>query len=206
MSPEYLLTVLIVCLAPGIGVIYTLSAALGGGLRAGVWASVGCTLATFLHLAVALAGLAAILHTSALLFQTLKFAGVAYLLWMAWTTLRGTGALAVSPEGRAQELRPGRLVWRGVALNILNPKLPMFFLAFLPQFMAPESLTPTRDLVVLGAGFIGMTLAVMLLYALAAGLMRRAVVENERAMTWLRRAFAASFAALGLRLAMERAA
>ncbi|MGR3453840.1 LysE family translocator [Pseudooceanicola sp.] len=206
MSPEYLLTVLIVCLAPGIGVIYTLSAALGGGLRAGIWASVGCTLATCLHLAVALAGLAAILHTSALLFQTLKFAGVAYLMWMAWTTLRGTGALAVSPEGRARELRPGRLVWRGVALNILNPKLPMFFLAFLPQFMTPDSLTPTRDLVLLGVGFIGMTLAVMLLYALAAGLMRRAVVENARAMAWLRRAFAASFAALGLRLALERAA
>lgn len=206
MSPEYLLTVLIVCLAPGIGVIYTLSAALGGGLRAGIWASVGCTLATCLHLAVALAGLAAILHTSALLFQTLKFAGVAYLMWMAWTTLRGTGALAVSPEGRARELRPGRLVWRGVALNILNPKLPMFFLAFLPQFMAAGSPTPTRDLLVLGAGFIAMTLAVMLLYALAAGLMRRAVVENARAMAWLRRAFAASFAALGLRLALERAA
>lgn len=205
MSPEYLLTVLIVCLAPGIGVIYTLSTSLGGGLRAGVWAAVGCTLATCLHLAVALAGLAAILHTSALLFQVVKFAGVAYLMWMAWTTLRGTGALAISPEARARDLAPGRLVWRGVALNILNPKLPMFFLAFLPQFMAPDTATPTRDLVVLGAGFVGMTLAVMLLYALAAGAMRRAVVENERAMAWLRRVFAASFAALGLRLALERA-
>ncbi|WP_375688367.1 LysE family translocator [Pseudooceanicola sp. LIPI14-2-Ac024] len=205
MSPEYLLTVLIVCLAPGIGVVYTLSMSIGGGLRAGIWAAIGCTLATVVHLAVALLGLAAILHTSAVLFQAIKFAGVAYLLWMAWTTLRGTGALAITPEARARTLTPARLMGRAIALNLLNPKLPMFFLAFLPQFMPAGSLTPTRDLLTLGAGFVAMTFAVMLLYALAAGLMRRAVVESETAMTWLRRVFAASFAALGLRLALERA-
>lgn len=204
MTPEYLITVLIVCIAPGLGVVYTLSSAIGGGLRAGAWAALGCTLATCVHLAVALAGLAAVLHASAVLFQTIRFAGVAYLLWMAWTTLRGSGALVVEPDGRARSQSATRLVWRGIALNLLNPKLPMFFLAFLPQFVAAETATPTRDLIALGAVFVAVTGIVMLGYALAAGTLRRRVVESARAMTWLRRAFAASFAGLGAKLALER--
>ena len=95
LTPEFLLTAFIVCITPGIGVVYTLSVTLGGGLRAGVWATIGCTLATVLHMIVAMAGLAAVLHTSALLFQTIKYAGVAYLLWMAWAVLQSTGSLAV---------------------------------------------------------------------------------------------------------------
>lgn len=203
MSPEFLLANLIVCLAPGLGVIYTLSVSLGSGLRAGAWAALGCTLATVFHLGVALAGLAAVLHTSALLFQAIKLAGAAYLLWMAWTTLSGTGALAISPEPRAAS--PLRIVRRGVLLNLLNPKLPLFFLAFLPQFLPAASATPDRDLIALGLVFVATTAAVMLTYALAAGTMRRYLVESERAMAWLRRIFAAGFAALGLRLALERA-
>lgn len=205
MSYEYFVANLIVCLAPGLGVIYTLSTSLGSGFRAGLWAALGCTLATVVHLAVALAGLAAVLHTSALLFQTIKFAGVAYLLWMAWTTLRGSGALSVDPDTRARNASPLRIVWRGVLLNILNPKLPLFFLAFLPQFLPATTTNPTRDLLILGAVFVATTGGVMLAYALAAGTMRHYIVESERAMRWLRRVFAASFAALGLRLAMERA-
>lgn len=205
MSYEFLIANLIVCIAPGLGVIYTLSTSLGSGLRAGLWAALGCTLATIVHLAVALAGLAAVLHTSALLFQSIKFAGAAYLLWMAWTTLRGTGTMAVDPDTRARNRAPLRIVWRGILLNILNPKLPLFFLAFLPQFLPANSTQPTRDLLILGAVFVATTGAVMLTYATAAGTMRRYIVESDRAMTWLRRVFAASFAALGLRLAAERA-
>ncbi|WP_136636294.1 LysE family translocator [Pseudooceanicola onchidii] len=205
MSYEYFIANLIVCIAPGLGVIYTLSTSLGSGLRAGLWAALGCTLATVVHLAVALAGLAAVLHTSAVLFQTIKFAGAAYLLWMAWTTLRATGTLAVDPDTRARADRPWRIVRRGVLLNLLNPKLPLFFLAFLPQFLPAGTPDPTRDLMLLGAVFVATTGGVMMTYALAAGTMRRYIVGSERAMTWLRRIFAASFAALGLRLAAERA-
>ena len=202
MTPEYLLTVFIVCVAPGIGVVYTLSMTLGGGMRAGLPAVIGCTLATAVHLALALAGLAAVLHVSALLFQTLKWAGVAYLLWMAWGALKGAGALAVEasePPGA------GRIVWRGILLNLLNPKLPLFFLAFLPQFIPAGTAGPTLLLVQLGLGFVAMTFVVFLLYALLAGTMRARLLASARAMAWLRRAFAASFAALGLRLALERA-
>ena len=200
MTPEFLLTAFIVCVSPGIGVVYTLSMTLGGGLRAGMLAAIGCTLVTALHLAVAMAGLAALLHTSAVLFQTVKFAGVAFLLWMAWATLKGRGGMDI----RAAE--PGsaaRIVWRGILLNLLNPKLPLFFVAFLPQFVPADG--GARLLIELGLGFTAMTFVTFAAYALAAGFARQAILGNATVMPWLRRAFAASFAALGARLAMERA-
>lgn len=203
MSLEFLFTAFIVCLMPGIGVIYTLSVTLGSGLRAGAFAVLGCTLATVVHLGVAMAGLAAILHTSALLFQAVKYAGVAFLLWMAWGTLRGQGALVVTPE-KAQ-IPTGRLVFRGIMLNILNPKLPLFFLAFLPQFIPAGTADAGRQLVELGFGFVAMTAAVFAGYVALAGVLRNAVLARPRVMAWMRRTFAASFALLGLKLALERA-
>ncbi len=201
MSPEFLLTAFIVCVTPGIGVVYTLSTTLGGGFRAGVWATVGCTIATVLHLIVALAGLAAILHTSALLFQTVKFAGVAYLLWMAWAVLQSTGSLAIEAAARTPATR---IIWRGIVLNILNPKLPLFFIAFLPQFL-PANSTGLRPMVELGLGFTGVTALTFLLYAAIAASGRRTILGNPNVLVWMRRAFAASFAALGAKLAFERA-
>ncbi|SDE14496.1 Threonine/homoserine/homoserine lactone efflux protein [Paracoccus isoporae] len=200
MSWDYLLTAFIVCVAPGIGVVYTLSATLGGGLRAGFWAALGCTIATVLHMVVALAGLAAILHSSAVLFQLIKFAGVAYLMWMAWAVLKDRGGLSVRP---AQPAAASELVRRGVLLNMLNPKLPLFFMAFIPQFMPAGAGTPM--LIQLGAGFTATTFAVFMGYVLLAATGRQRVLASETAMSWMRRVFAASFAALGLKLATERA-
>ena len=200
MSPEFLFTAFIVCLVPGIGVVYTLSSTLGQGFRAGVWASLGCTIATLVHLAVALGGLAAVLHTSALLFQTIKYAGVAYLLWMAWGTLRGTGGLALeaaAPQSVAQ------LVWRGIVLNLLNPKLPLFFVAFLPQFMAVND--GPFVMAELGVVFAVLTFLTFIGYTALAASGRQAILSRPAVMAWMRRAFAASFAALGVRLAFERA-
>jgi len=200
MSWDYLLTALVVCVSPGIGVVYTLSMALGGGLRAGFWAALGCTMATVLHMLVAMAGLAALLHASALLFQAVKFAGAAYLLWMAWSVLRDRAGMSVAP---AVPMPASRIVRRAVVLNLLNPKLPLFFMAFLPQFMPADS--GAALMAELGAGFSAVTFLTFLGYAgLAAG-GRDALLASGRVMRWLRRAFAASFAALGLRLAMERA-
>ncbi|HRK43530.1 MAG TPA: LysE family translocator [Gemmobacter sp.] len=202
MTPEFLLTAFIVCVTPGIGVVYTLSMTLGGGLRAGIWAALGCTLATILHMAVALAGLAALLLTSALLFQTVKYAGVAYLLWMAWAVLQDKGSLSITPAAPAPA---SRIMARGVLLNILNPKLPLFFVAFLPQFLPAEG-ARLAQMAELGAAFSAVTLLTFLLYAALAASGRQRLLASDRLMHWLRRAFAASFAALGLRLAMERAA
>lgn len=198
MSFEYLLTAFIICLSPGIGVVYTLSSAMGGGFKAGFWASVGCTIATVLHLAIAMAGLAAILHASAVLFQTIKFAGVAYLLWIAWAVLSDRGGLSIRPSAPKSA---GKLVRSGILLNILNPKLPLFFVAFIPQFVPAGS--PVGLLVELGLSFTAMTFFVFLGYAAVAATGRQYLLQSETAMNWLRRAFAASFAALGLKLATE---
>jgi threonine/homoserine/homoserine lactone efflux protein len=202
MSWEFLLTAFIVCVSPGIGVVYTLSTTLGGGLRAGLLASVGCTIVTAMHLIAAMAGLAAILLTSALLFQTVKWAGVAYLLWMAWGVLKGRGGLDIAPAPPASA---GRIIWRGILLNLLNPKLPLFFVAFLPQFVAPDAADAAWQLFELGLGFVAMTFVTFVLYAIAADRARAALTGDPRVLIWLRRLFAASFAGLGARLAMERA-
>ncbi|MBO0140386.1 LysE family translocator [Agrobacterium sp. Ap1] len=198
MTFEYLVTAFIICLSPGIGVIYTLSSTLGGGLKAGFWAAIGCTIATVIHLVVAMAGLAAILHTSAVLFQAIKFAGVAYLLWMAWAVLKGRGGLSVRPT---EPKSPLQLIRSGILLNILNPKLPLFFVAFIPQFVPAGS--PVGLLIELGLGFTAMTFIVFIGYAVIAATGRQYLLQSETAMNWMRRAFAASFAALGLKLATE---
>ncbi|MFV0408887.1 MAG: LysE family translocator [Paracoccus sp. (in: a-proteobacteria)] len=199
MSWDYLLTAFIVCLAPGIGVVYTLSATLGGGFRAGFWAALGCTIATVFHMIVAMAGLAAVLHSSAVLFQAVKFAGVAYLLWMAWAVLKDRGGLSVRP---VEPETPLRLVRRGILLNILNPKLPLFFMAFIPQFMPEGAGLPM--LIELGFGFTAMTFAVFMGYVVLALSGRERVLSSEAAMNWMRRTFAVSFALLGLKLATEK--
>lgn len=202
MSIEFLLTSLIVCVLPGIGVIYTLSITLGSGLRAGLWATVGCTLVTALHLAFAMLGLAAILHASAVLFQAVKWIGVAFLLWMAWGTLTSGGIQEILPERRLGAFRIAR---RGFLLNLFNPKLPIFFAAFLPQFVPLGDPQGTLILFQLGLVFVLMTAGVFTLYALFAAHLRNAILNSPRAIAWLRRVFAASFGALAGRLALERA-
>jgi threonine/homoserine/homoserine lactone efflux protein len=192
MSPEFLLTSLIVVASPGTGVLYTLAAALSRGSRAGVLAAFASTLGIVPHIAAALLGLAAILHTSALLFQTVKYLGVAYLLYMAWQALRERGALKVDDKVDARS---------GILINILNPKLSIFFLAFLPQFIAADEAAPLRQMLLLSVIFMLMTFAVFAVYALLAAAVRDQVVTRPRVMTWLRRTFAAAFAALGARLA-----
>ena len=98
MSIEFLITSLIVVATPGTGVLYTLAAGLSRGMRASIVAAFGCTLGIIPHMAAAILGLAALLHASALAFQTLKYLGVVYLLYMAWNTLREQGALTVETD------------------------------------------------------------------------------------------------------------
>lgn len=203
ISVQFLLTALVVVLAPGTGVVYTLAIALGQGRRAAGFAAFGCTLGILPHLGAAIFGLAAILHASALLFQIVKFAGVAYLLWLAWGMLRAGGALSVSAERRAE---PGwRVARRGALINILNPKLSIFFLALLPPFLSGAPGAATAEMLTLGAVFMAMTFVIFALYGVFAAAARDRVLSSRRAMRWLNRGFAGFFALLGARLAMERA-
>lgn len=200
---QFLLTAFVVVIAPGTGVIYTLAIGLGQGRRAAMIAALGCTLGIVPHLGAAALGLAAVLHASAVLFQIVKFAGVAYLLYLAWQALKSGGALAVDAERKSEA--GWRTARRGLLINVLNPKLSIFFLALLPPFLSGAPEAATLEMVTLGAVFMGLTFVVFCLYGAFAAAARDMLLGSERAMRWLNRGFAAIFAALAGRLALERA-
>lgn len=200
MSPEFLLTSLIVVASPGTGVLVTLAAGLSRGVRAAIVAAFGCTLGIVPHMLAAITGLAALLHASALAFQIIKYAGVAYLLYMAWKTLQEHGALQVEAEGRSRS--NGQVIWSAVLVNALNPKLSIFFFAFLPQFVGAAEIHPVERMLELSLVFMVMTFFVFVLYGVFAASVRRHVTSRPRVLAWMRRVFAAAFLALGARLAL----
>lgn len=200
MSIEFLLTSLVVVLLPGTGVIYTLAVGLGQGMRSSVIAALGCTLGIVWHIVASIAGLAALMHTSALAFQILKYLGVLYLFYMAWSILRDGSALDVSPErSRTPALR---IIRNGILLNFFNPKLTLFFFAFLPQFVPAETANPTPILLGLALTFMVMTFVVFVGYGACAAYAREYVISRPSVMLWLKRSFAGAFGLLGLRLAL----
>ena len=196
---EFLTTSLIVVLIPGTGVIFTVSTGIIQGRKASVFAAIGCTAGIVPHLLATVLGLAAVLHTSAVAFQALKFAGVAYLLYIAYATWRDKAAFAIDSNSSASSALA--LMTRAFLLNIFNPKLTIFFLAFLPQFVEPGAASPLAQLLVLSGVFMVMTFAVFVVYGFLAHSFRKAVIESPRVQAWLRRSFAAAFVGLGVNLA-----
>jgi len=200
VSIDFLVTSLIVVVSPGTGVLYTLAAGLSRGSRASVVAAFGCTLGIVPHMAAAIMGLAALLHTSALAFQTLKYLGVAYLLYMAWNVLRERGALRVEKEvGTRSAIQ---VITSAILINVLNPKLSIFFFAFLPQFVSVNESGPLSRMFELSAVFMLLTFVVFVGYGLFAASIRNHVVSRPRVLTWMRRTFAGAFVALGAKLAL----
>jgi threonine/homoserine/homoserine lactone efflux protein len=200
MTIEFLVTSLIVIVSPGTGVLYTLAAGLSRGARASVVAAFGCTLGIVPHMAAAILGLAALLHTSALAFQTFKWLGVAYLLYMAYAAWRERGALRVEQAIGARSAL--KVTIEGILINILNPKLSIFFFAFLPQFVSGDEAHPLAHMALLSALFMALTFVVFVGYGLFAAAIREHVISRPRVLLWMRRTFAAAFVALGARLAL----
>jgi len=198
---EFLITSLIVVVIPGTGVVYTVSTGLSHGRRASVYAALGCTAGILPHLLATVVGLAAVMHASALAFQLLKYAGVAYLFYLAVATWRDRSAFAL--DGGVAKASAAGVVVKAFLLNILNPKLTIFFLAFLPQFVDPHAAQPLAHLLILSAVFMAMTFIVFVIYGFLAHAFRRHVIGSARVQRALRRGFAAVFAALGTRLAMS---
>ena len=199
MSWEFLVTALIVVVSPGTGVLYTLATGLARGGKASIVAAFGCTLGIVPHMAAAILGLAALLHTSALAFQTFKYLGVAYLLYMAWMTLKEHGPLKVEKEvGRRSA---GQVIVSAILINILNPKLSIFFLAFLPQFVSADEANPLLRMSALSGVFMALTFVVFVGYGLFAASIRNHVISRPKVLVWMRRTFAGAFVALGAKLA-----
>jgi threonine/homoserine/homoserine lactone efflux protein len=201
VSVEFLVTSFIIIVSPGTGVLYTLAIGLSRGSRASVVAAFGCTLGIVPHMAAAILGLAALLHTSALAFQTFKYVGVAYLLYMAWQALRERGSLKVEKEVGARSA--AQLTVTAILINILNPKLSIFFLAFLPQFISVDESHPLSRMLILSGVFMLMTFVVFVGYGLFAASIRDRIISRPRVLTWMRRTFAAAFVALGAKLAFS---
>jgi threonine/homoserine/homoserine lactone efflux protein len=200
VSIAFLVTTLIVVVTPGAGVVFTLSAGLSRGGRAGVIAAVGCTLGIIPHMVATITGLAALLNASALAFQVVKYLGVAYLLYMAWATVRNRAAIVVARETAAPSA--ATVIGSAVLVNLLNPKLTVFFVAFLPQFVSADGPDALPQMVALNGVFMLLTFVVFAGYGVLAAAVRDHVIARPRVMTWLRRVFAGSFVGLGVNLAL----
>ena len=199
MSIEFLRTALIIVASPGTGAIYTIASGLGRGGRAGVLAAFASTLGIVPHLLAAMLGIAAVLHASPLAYDLVRYGGVAYLLYMAWQTLRQNGTLRVEASG---ESSVRKVLVEGILINLLNPKLSIFFVAFLPQFISPTDTAPLLTMAGLSSVFMAMTFVVFAAYGLFAAAMRDRIISRPAVMTWMRRTFAAAFVLLGLKLAL----
>jgi len=211
ISAEFLTTALVVVLMPGTGVIYTLSTGVFRGAWASMAAAFGCTLGIIPHLLASLLGLAALLHASAIAFQSVKILGIAYLLYLAWSLWRETGSFALqkpnstdlstASKGRvARQL--GAIALRGILINVLNPKLSLFFLAFLPQFIPASAADVITRMSLLGVIFMALTLVVFMGYGVAANAVRSYVLSSKRATCWTRRLFAGAFTGFAIKLAL----
>jgi len=201
MSIEFLITALIIVATPGVGALYTISAGLRRGGRASILAAFASTVGIVPHLLAAITGVAAILHSSAVAYEALRWLGVAYLLYMAWQTLRERGSLQLDQGSNAEGWR---VILEGVLLNLLNPKLSIFFFAFLPQFVPATDPAPLPKMLLLSGVFMAMTFVIFAIYGLFAAAMRDHVIGKPRVLSWMRRSFAAAFVALGARLALSR--
>ncbi|NIG20285.1 LysE family translocator [Pantoea sp. Al-1710] len=194
---EFYVTTLVVVMSPGPGAMLTITSGLNRGMRVSFITALGGTLGIVPHLLAALLGLAVIFYTSDYAFNMLKLIGVGYLLYMAWMALRERTSLTTEVEIKKSALR---IINHALLLNLFNPKLSLFFLAFLPQFIASESSTPTQDMLVLSAIFMLLTLFIFMLYGAFAALMRRRVLEKPRVLCFMNRIFALSFVCLGIKL------
>jgi threonine/homoserine/homoserine lactone efflux protein len=201
MSATFWLTSSVIVLIPGTGALYTIGTGLVRGWRAAVLAAFACTLGIVPHLLAAVTGLAALLHASGVAFEAVKYAGVAYLLYMAWSTWRESGTLGVpeDPGGGS----PWRVIRTGITINLLNPKLTVFFFAFLPQFVPPGSQHQVTRMLGLSVVFMALTFAVFVGYGALAASLREHVLTRPRLVSRIRKAFAGIFVLLSGRLALE---
>jgi threonine/homoserine/homoserine lactone efflux protein len=201
IGPEFLLTSLVVVLIPGTGVVYTITTGLTLNWRASLAAALGCTLGIVPHILAGILGLSAVLNLSAQVFSVVRLLGAAYLLYLAWSMWREAGSVDLT--GKRVETSPVQIVLKAIAINLLNPKLTIFFLAFLPLFVSANSPAPTAEMLVLSGVFMAITLVVFALYGLLASGVSAFLKQSSRVLPRLQRAFALILAGFALRLAVS---
>ncbi len=202
IKPEFLLTSLLVVLVPGTGAIYTITTGLTLRWRASIAAAIGCTLGIVPHIMASILGLSALLNMSAQVFSVLKLAGAVYLLYLAWNMWREAGTLEIGE--RSDEISVARIILKAITINLLNPKLTIFFFAFLPLFTSKNPASSTAELIALSAIFMGITLVVFALYGILASGVRSYLMRSSKAVKRIQRAFAAVLAGFAVELALSK--
>jgi len=200
IKPEFLLASLIVVLIPGTGVVYTITTGLTLRWRASLVAAIGCTLGIVPHILGSILGLSALLNMSAQFFSVLKLAGASYLLVLAWNMWRETGTLQIKKQGTESIF--SKIILKAIAINLLNPKLTIFFFAFLPLFVSKTAASPTMEMIMLSAVFMGMTLILFALYGILASGVSAYLVNSSSAVRRIQQAFAVILAGFAVKLAL----
>ena len=201
ITPEFLLTSLVVVLIPGTGVVYTINTGLTLKWRASIAAAVGCTLGIVPHILASVLGLSALLNMSAQVFSILKIAGSMYLLYLAWNMWREAGKLEISKK--STEISTMQIAVKAIVINLLNPKLTIFFFAFLPLFISKNSSSLTIEMIKLSVVFMFMTFLIFALYGILASGISSYLLNSSKAVKRFQQAFAVVFAAFAVKLALS---
>ena len=190
----FALAALLLAVTPGPAVLYIVARSVHQGRRAGMLSALGIAAGGLVHVLAAVAGLSALLVSSALAFTAVRWAGAVYLVWLGVKTLRGgADAESASPPPAA----PRRIFLQGFVVNVLNPKTALFFLAFLPQFVSPTRGSVPAQILLLGLTFISIASTSDLTYALLAGTVARRVGRTARARRATRLVTGGAYLALG---------
>jgi threonine/homoserine/homoserine lactone efflux protein len=200
----FLATGVLLNLTPGQDTLFIMGRGLTGGLRSGVAAALGITVGTVLHTLAAALGLSAILATSSLAFTIVKLLGAAYLIYLGTRLLLTKTPRGAAASATAEESAPRSVFLQGIFTNLLNPKVALFFLAFLPQFIEPTSPTKTLAFLALGGTFIGTGLVWCLVLATGAAQLQTFFMRNPNVRTLIDRTVGSLFLVLGARLAWSR--
>jgi threonine/homoserine/homoserine lactone efflux protein len=201
MNPEFLLASLIIVLIPGTGVVYTITTGLTLKWRASLAAAIGCTLGIVPHILASVLGLSALVNMSAQVFSVLKWAGAFYLLYLAWQMWREAGTLEIHKKNTETSFK--KITLKAIAINLLNPKLTIFFFAFLPLFVSKEAVSPTLEMMLLSAVFMGVTFIVFALYGILASGISAYLMNSANAVKRLQQAFAIILAGFAVKLALS---
>jgi len=188
-------------LAPGPDNIFVVTTGITRGRRAAIITALGMVSGISVHTLAAAAGISAIFYSSTLAFRTVKFAGAAYLLFLAWKALRERGPLG-SPAAQTSRLSGGALYRRGLLMNVLNPKVALFFLAFLPQFTTPAETSLGLQMVWLGALFMLQAAILFTAIGYFSGRLGEFFLGRPRVARGFSWVAASIFASLGVRLAL----
>ncbi len=201
VSLGFLATSLIVIIIPGTGVIYTVTTSLSGNKRSAFLAAFGCTLGILPHILAAILGISVILNTGAQIFKIIRIIGVLYLIYLGIGLLKAENGIKI---GEKKKERPFLIITKAILINLLNPKLTLFFLSFLPQFIEPDSLNTRIEMISLSLVFMGLTFIIFCSYGLLANSFRSVLIKSPKLFNRIQQGFGIILIGFAGKIALDR--